>query len=279
MGEASQESEQRPAGGPSWRPRLVTLFVPCYVDQLRPEAGIAALELLEAHGFEVDVRLGAICCGQPFANAGYAEASRATSEHWLQAMSGAECVAVLASSCAVHLQRESRARPPRGADRGAPEPPVLELMAFLARFAGAAPAGRWPRTVCLHSSCHGLRESDADRSSRALLARVQDLRVVRAERADECCGFGGGFSVEFPELSVRMGHDRLREIVLTGADEVVATDVSCLLHLEGIARAEGVRLEFRHVSELLRDALREAESPRASAAQPLERAPAGAARR
>ena len=112
------------------------------------------------------------------------------------------------------------------------------------------------RRVCLHSSCHGLRDSAADRQARALLATVAGLEVRTAERADECCGFGGDFAVQFPALSVRMGDDRLREIRDTGAAEVVATDLSCLLHLEAIDRAGGGGvLRFRHIAELYREAL------------------------
>jgi L-lactate dehydrogenase complex protein LldE len=260
----------------------VTLFVPCYVDQLRPQAGVAAVELLERLGHRVEVRPDVVCCGQPFTNSGAAGQGAALARRWYEEMAPARAVVVLSSSCTVQLRHARRdaeaatgaagrgaawrggpagAAPAPGSDpAGAPE--VFELCEFLdARHPGGA-LGRLERSVCLHSSCHGLRDSDADRHARALLGRVAGLHVLRPRRPDECCGFGGTFSVSFAALSVRMGEDRLNDILSTGAREVIATDLSCLLHLEGIAAARGERLAFRHIGEILREALGEGAAPR-----------------
>lgn len=227
----------------------VTLFVPCYVDQLRPEAGIACVGILESLGVAVDVRPQAICCGQPFANSGCVAEARSATDIWARHMRGAGTVVVPSSSCAVHLRHSV------SDDRDSDVPEIFELCEFLERCFPDRPGGSLEGTVCLHSSCHGLRESSADGAARAALARVEGLEVKQAARSDECCGFGGSFSVTFPETSIRMGEDRLAEIDATVAAEVVATDMSCLLHLEGIARANGSRLRFRHIGELIADAL------------------------
>ena len=239
-----------PARGVGVPPARIILFVPCYVDQLRPQAGIAAVELLEDLGHEIEVRSEAICCGQPFANSGLADESREATAAWFAEMQGRTPVVVLSSSCTVHLRHDGALLP-----LGAP-PPLWEFCEFLARYHPTRPGGTLEQTVCLHSSCHGLRDSAADRAARVVLETIRGLRVVQAARRDECCGFGGSFSVTFPELSVRMGSDRLREIAATEAPEVIATDLSCLIHLEGIARAERLALRFRHISEVLRDAMR-----------------------
>lgn len=250
----------------------VTLFVPCYVDQLRPQAGVAAVELLERLGHAVEVRLDVVCCGQPFANSGQAREGEDLARLWYERMAFARTVVVLSSSCTVQLRharegafgsgvvaagRGSVGRPPAGEGpaAGGAGPALYELCEFLDRRHPGRSLGRLERTVCLHSSCHGLRDSDSDAHARALLGRVAGLRVLRPGRPDECCGFGGTFSTSFPALSVRMGEDRLSDLLVTGSREVVATDLSCLLHLEGIAAARGEAVSFRHVGELLREAV------------------------
>lgn len=265
----------------------IVLFVPCYVDQLRPRAGIAALELLERLGHAVEVRPDVVCCGQPFSNSGQAREGEALARRWYEGMAGVRTAVILSSSCTVQLRHvrgalEALAAPARkegtaraslataaadgraagagvgeaGEVRGGGEwPEVLELCEFLNRRHPERAFGRLRRAVALHSSCHGLRDSDADAHARAVLARVEGLTVLRPSRPDECCGFGGTFSISFPALSVRMGEDRLGDLVATGAREVVATDLSCLLHLEGIAGARGEKIAFRHVGEILREAV------------------------
>jgi L-lactate dehydrogenase complex protein LldE len=246
-------------------PEPIALFVPCYVDQLRPRAGAAAVELLEALGHEVRVRPEAVCCGQPFSNCGMAAEGSALARRWYEAMAGERAAVVLSSSCTVQLRHRppapgaptgaAAAAPGAGPAAPAPATEVLELCEFLNRRHPQARFGRLERKVALHSSCHGLRDSDADSHARAVLARVEGLNLLRPRRAEECCGFGGTFSVTFSDLSLAMGEERLADLLLTGAREVVATDLSCLLHLEGIARSRGEPVVFRHVAELLREAV------------------------
>ncbi|MEE9218295.1 MAG: (Fe-S)-binding protein [Acidobacteriota bacterium] len=255
----------------------VTLFVPCFVDQLRPRAGIAAVELLERLGHDVRVRPEVICCGQPFSNSGSEPEAQALARRWYAGMASEQTVVVLSSSCTVQLLHARRgwasgsegrsvnagssgsaqARSANGCSAEAlgTGPRVLEFCEFLDTRHPDTDFGRLERSICLHSSCHGLRDSDSDRHARAVLGRVAGLEVLRPGRPDECCGFGGTFATSFADLSVRMGRDRLSDILGTGAREVVATDLSCLLHLEGVARAGAEPLDFRHIAELLREAV------------------------
>lgn len=257
-------------------PEPITLFVPCYVDQLRPAAGVAAVELLEALGHPVRVRPDVVCCGQPFSNSGSAAEGERLARLWYERMEGAGTVVVLSSSCTVQLRHARAAAGPGAAPAGGGPgaarshsgdpvagegspgsgPGVLELCEFLDRRHPSRTFGRLRKTVSLHSSCHGLRDSDADARARSVLARVAELTVLRPGRPDECCGFGGTFSTSFPALSVRMGEDRLDDLLAGGAREVVATDLSCLIHLEGIAAARREAVVFRHVAEVLREAVR-----------------------
>lgn len=224
----------------------VTLFVPCYVDQLRPGAAVAAVETLEALGHRVRVRPDVICCGQPFSNSGGGAEGERLARLWHERMAAEGSVVILSSSCTVQLRH---ARASRGGT------PLMEFCEFLNTQHPERTFGELQRRVGLHSSCHGLRDSDADVHARAVLGRVSGLELARPSRPDECCGFGGTFATSFPDLSVRMGEDRLSDLLSTGAREIAATDLSCLLHLEGIAAARGEKIAFRHVAELLREAI------------------------
>jgi L-lactate dehydrogenase complex protein LldE len=146
---------------------------------------------------------------------------------------------------------------------GAPAPcPVYELCEFLVDVLGVrALGGRFARRVGLHPSCHGLRELGLARGSErivapfdkvgGLLATLEGLELVAPARADECCGFGGSFSVEEPEVSCRMGLDRLAAHEAAGAEVVTSSDASCLLHLRGLAERRGSPLRVMHVAEIL----------------------------
>jgi L-lactate dehydrogenase complex protein LldE len=248
------------AGAPRGR---VALFVPCFVDQLRPQAAIAALDVLERLGFVVDVPAGAACCGQPAANAGCARDGEGALRRVAHAYAGAERVVVLSGSCAAHLRAHAPAAAGAAGARVAAR--VVEFTAFLHDVVGpgavAALGAAFPRRVGVHVGCHALRGLGLARPSelqeapfdkvRALLAAVRGLTFADAARADECCGFGGTFAVAQPALSAKIGRDRLRAFAAVGAEALVSTDLSCMLHLEGLARRAGSALPMLHVAEVL----------------------------
>jgi L-lactate dehydrogenase complex protein LldE len=234
----------------------VALFVPCFVDQLYPRAAVAALVVLERLGVSVAVPDGAACCGQPPANAGFAPDGARALAAFARAFAPYDRVVVLSGSCAVHLRAHAEARV---AER------TTELCAFLhdeigvARVAGLGAA--FARRVGLHIGCHALRGLGLARPSelqrpafdkvRALLGTVRGLTFAPVARPDECCGFGGTFAVAEPAVSARMGRDRLRDYAAGRAEALVSTDMSCLMHLGGLARRDGRALPVLHVAEVL----------------------------
>jgi len=245
----------------------VALLIPCFVDQLAPQVGIASARLLERLGCEVSCAAQQTCCGQPFLSTGALREARRLAERQLHLLEGAEAVVCPSASCAATL----RVRYPKllgesvAAERIAAR--TFELGEFIACYFGAVELGaRFPHRVALLQSCHGLRdlglgrpsESTAARqppgSTEALLRRVADLELALPER-DECCGFGGLFAVDFPELSARIGRDRLRALAATGAEYVTATDTTCLLHLDGLRRREGWGPRPIHLAEILASGL------------------------
>jgi len=256
----------------------VALFIPCYVDQLAPEVGVATLELLEALGAEVAFPLAQACCGQPLANLGCVDDARPLALGLARAFADgdAEWVVAPSGSCIAMVRRHAPALARDARERALLESlasRARELCEFLVDVVGVERVrGRYARRVALHQGCHGLRElrlgnasermdapAPVDRA-RALLERLDGIALTPQERADECCGFGGTFAVAEDAVSARMGSDRIDDLARGGPDVVASTDVSCLLHLRGLAsrRAElsgAPPLAFAHVAELLRDAV------------------------
>ncbi|MBV9879586.1 MAG: (Fe-S)-binding protein [Gemmatirosa sp.] len=249
----------------------VALFVPCYVDQLYPHVAIAALGLLEALGITVAVPEGAACCGQPPANAGFERRAEHTLGAFVSTYAPYDRVVVLSGSCAVHVRSHAGSLGAAGAQVAER---TTELCAFLHDEVGldavASLGASFPRRVAVHVGCHALRGLGLARPTelqgprfdkvRALLGTVQGLTFAELSRPDECCGFGGTFAVAEPAISAKMGRDRLRDYDAHDAEAVVSTDVSCLMHLGGLAARGGVRLPMLHVAEVLWSEERRANS-------------------
>jgi L-lactate dehydrogenase complex protein LldE len=233
----------------------VALYIPCYVDQIKPEVGRATVWLLERLGLEFTLLTKPACCGQPFINMGAVKDAECLVRQFGEEAAKYEAIVCPSGSCVSSL-RESQAASGLGAR-------VFELSEYLLRAKVKLESlEAVPQRVLLHPSCHGLRllglgkPSEKPHSSNRdtvaeLLSQVPALELLFPPKRDECCGFGGVFSVVESALSVRMGQDRVREYQEAGAEVVTATDVSCLMHLEGVAAALGLPLKFKHFAEIL----------------------------
>jgi L-lactate dehydrogenase complex protein LldE len=239
----------------------IALFVPCYIDQFYPQVAVATLTLLERLGCEVVVPAGQTCCGQPLANAGFEAESLPIMRHFADLFDGYDYVVSPSGSCILHVKEHyTRLGDPalihRLHDR------TFELCTFLTDVLQVDRLdARFPHRVGIHESCHGLRGLRLGKSSernepafskpRRLLEMVDGIELVDLERSDECCGFGGTFAVNEEALSVKMGRDRLRDHERHRAEVVTGTDMSCLMHLEGLGRREKRPLQFVHIAEIL----------------------------
>jgi len=240
----------------------IALFVPCFVDQLRPEAGLAALDLLAAQGCTVEVPRDQTCCGQAFLTAGRSEEARRLARRFVDVFDGFEAIVTPSASCAATVRHRLAAQT-GDARAGAVAARTFELCEYLVdRLGVSALGGRLDLRVGLHASCHALRELSLGAPSermepgrsdpaRVLLSSIEGVELVQLTRPDECCGFGGVFAVAEEAVSCRMGRDRVADHRDAGAEVIASTDVSCLLHLDGIARREGVPLRTAHVAELI----------------------------
>jgi len=236
--------------------KKVGLFVTCLVDLVRPQVGFAAVKLLEQAGCEVEVPASQTCCGQPAWNAGDNRNAAAIARNVIDAFEGFDYVVAPSGSCAGMLGRhypdvlkdDARyaARAKAMAKRS------HELMSFLANICGMkAVEARCAKRVCLHDSCSSLREMGVRAEPRSLLSSVDGLELRELADPEICCGFGGLFSVKYPDISERMADDKLADAIATGASMLVGGDLGCLLHLAGRARRKGLALEVRHAAEIL----------------------------
>ena len=235
------------------RPR-VGLFVTCLVDLVRPQIGFAAVKLLEQSGCDVVVPQAQTCCGQPAWNAGADKDARAITEQVIAAFSGFDYVVAPSGSCAGMIKRhypEVLNNDPRAMALAAK---TYELTSFLVNVRGMkSVAAKCEARACYHDSCSGLRELRVRDQPRQLLASVEGLSVSELTDRDVCCGFGGLFSVKYPDISERMADDKIANAAATGAEVLIGGDLGCLLHLEGRMQRQGKTMRVRHAAEVLAD--------------------------
>jgi len=232
----------------------VLLMRTCLVDHVAPGVARATRGVLERLGVTVVEPKGQTCCGQAGWTSGHPDEAREVARHTLKQFAGDSPVVVPSGSCAamiVHAYPELFAGEPEEAEAKRLASRTLELTQFLARNdltpRAAADA---PRSVAHHDSCHMLRLLREKEAPGEVLAEAGIERTPLPD-SDVCCGFGGVFSVTYPEVSGALGEAKARSAASTGADALVGCDLSCLMHIAGRAHREGIDLTVRHISEVL----------------------------
>lgn len=237
------------------RPK-VGLFVTCLVDLVRPQVGFAAVKLLEQAGCDVEVPQDQTCCGQPAWNSGADHHAREIARDVVRMFEHYDYVVAPSGSCAGMLRRhypEALKDDPDFAPRArALAAKSHELMSFLVRERGMKHLnGQCRTTLCYHDSCSSLREMGVKSEPRGLLDSINGVIIRELSEPQVCCGFGGLFSVKYPEISERMADDKIADAESTGADTLVGGDLGCLLHLTGRMRRQGKTMHVRHAAEIL----------------------------
>ena len=238
------------------KPRIA-LFVTCLVDLYRPSVGFAALRLLEDAGCEVVVPQSQTCCGQPAYNSGDRASAQEIARQVIDAFLPYEHVVAPSGSCAGMISHHYPALFGDGDPhyRGKAEALAAkthELVSFLTDVMGVARVeASYDASIAYHDSCAGLRELGIKAQPRRLLQTVQGLSIHELSEPEICCGFGGTFCVKYPEISTRMVTDKVRDIIATGADTLLAGDMGCLLNMAGRLKREGSAMRVRHVAEVL----------------------------
>jgi L-lactate dehydrogenase complex protein LldE len=235
----------------STRPR-VGLFVTCLVDLVRPGIGAAAAKLLAQAGCDVEIPRAQTCCGQPAWNSGADEHARDIALRVVDLFEDFDYVVAPSGSCAGMIRRhypEVLKGDPRARALAAK---THELMSFLVNVRGmTGVSASCSARACYHDSCSSLREMGVKKEPRLLLRSVEGLSVSDLTDSEVCCGFGGLFSVKYPEISARMADDKIADAVAMGADMLVGGDLGCLLHLQRRMKRTAKTMRVRHVAEVL----------------------------
>ena len=233
----------------------VSLMVTCLADALFPEVGVATVRLLRRLGVGVDFPTAQTCCGQPLFNSGYRGDARDLAKHTIHAFASGGTVVTPSGSCAAMVKLEYaelfhddlvwHGRAEELAHR------TYELSDFLVNVLKVEDVGaKFEGKVTYHMACH-LSGLGLTSEPERLLRKVKGLEFVPLERSDECCGFGGSFSVRFPEISGAMVQDKVAFIEQTGADAVVATDSGCLMNIGGCLHRRGCKARPLHLAQVL----------------------------
>jgi L-lactate dehydrogenase complex protein LldE len=237
------------------RPR-VGLFVTCLIDLVRPQVGFAAAKLLEQAGCEVVVPPAQTCCGQPAWNAGADGYVRDIARQVIEAFEEFDYVVAPSGSCGGMIHRHYaevlKDDPAYLARAEALAAKTHELMSFLVRVRGMKSVeGKFAARICYHDSCSSLREMGVRDEPRQLLRSIEGVEIDELREPEVCCGFGGLFSVKYPEISERMADDKIADASTSGADVLVGCDLGCLLHLAGRIKRQGKTMQVRHAAEVL----------------------------
>ena len=235
----------------------VSLFVTCLVDQLWSSIGTSSVAVLRRAGCEVEFDDRQTCCGQPAFNTGYRNEARQVAKRFVEVFEDSKADAIVSpsGSCTamVHhfpelfsAEREWRERAQAIASR------TYELSSFLVRVLKTEDVGAsWQGRLTWHDACHGLRDLHIRTEPRVLIRNVRGAEFVEIENAESCCGFGGTFSVKYPEISLAILDQKIEAIERAGVQAVVSGDASCLMQIGGRLSRKGSKVRVMHLAELL----------------------------
>ncbi|MGH7496806.1 MAG: (Fe-S)-binding protein [bacterium] len=233
----------------------VSLFIPCLVDQVYPEIGLAMANVLRRLGVQVEYDGRQTCCGQPAFNAGYRTEALQVANHFLNVFRAKGTIVAPSGSCVAMVRKfypilfKNHPREQEAAQLG---PHVFEFSEFVVRRLGVTRLGAiFPRSVGFHNSCHSHRELHLQAEPLALLREVQGLQLVELEGEPVCCGFGGLFSVKFMPISSSMAQSRLQAFERAGAEAIVSNDPGCLMQMRKEAQARHSAVQILHLAEVL----------------------------
>jgi len=233
----------------------VQLFIPCFVDQLYPETGFNMIRVLEKAGCTVSYNTSQTCCGQPAFNAGFWDEAKSVCSKFIKDFEGSDYIVAPSASCIGFVRNyydklfDNSSLHHEVADI---QERVYEFSEFMVKVlhvedVGAALKGK----ATYHDSCAGLRECKIKAEPRKLLSNVKGLEITEMNDVETCCGFGGTFAVKFEAISIAMGEQKIDNAIATGAEYLISTDHSCLMHLSGYIKNKGYSIKTMHLADVL----------------------------
>lgn len=233
----------------------IDLFIPCFIDQLYPDTAWKVYHLLEKAGCTVNYNPDQTCCGQAAYNSGYREQARDLAIKFLMDFSGTRPVVCPSASCAGYIRNYFNTLLMGTIYLNAYrkiQPKVFELTDFLVNVMNYTETGsRFQGRVTYHDACAALREYGLKDEPRVLLGQVKGLELVEMKNRDTCCGFGGTFSVKHEPISTAMAAQKVANALETGADYLVSTEMSCLMHLDAYIRKQRLGIRCLHIADVL----------------------------
>lgn len=233
----------------------VQLFIPCFVDQLYPQTAFNMVKVLEKLGCTVEYNSNQTCCGQPAFNAGFQDECKEVASKFIKDFSGVDYIIAPSASCAGFVKNYY----PKIFDNSSVHNDVKNLQKRMYEFSeflvdvlkvenvGAKLKGK----ATYHDSCAALRECKIKEAPRTLLRNVEGLELVEMNDVETCCGFGGTFAVKFEPISIAMADQKVNNALATGAEYMISTDLSCLMHLDGYIKHKGHNLKTMHIADVL----------------------------
>lgn len=233
----------------------VQLFIPCFVDQLYPQTAFNMVKVLEKACCEVSYNTNQTCCGQPAFNAGFWDESREVCSKFMKDFEGADYIVAPSASC-VGFVRNYYAKL---FENSSVHNQVKDLSSRIYEFSefltdvlkienfGAVLNGK----ATYHDSCAALRECKIKEGPRRLLSFVKGLELVEMKDVETCCGFGGTFAVKFDAISISMADQKVNNALATGAEYIISTDLSCLMHLDGYIKGKNLPIKTMHIADVL----------------------------
>jgi len=233
----------------------IQLFIPCFVDQIYPESAFNMVKVLEKAGCTVRYNKNQTCCGQPAYNAGFREDARDVCMKFLDDFAGPDYVVAPSASCVGFVRNYYLSLFDNSSFHNQVkdlQKRIYEFSEFLVKVLAKEDFdARLEGKATYHDSCAGLRECRIKEEPRKLLSRVKGLQLLEMNDVETCCGFGGSFAVKFESISTAMADQKITHALETGADYIISTDLSCLMHLDGYIRHKKLSLKTMHLADVL----------------------------
>jgi L-lactate dehydrogenase complex protein LldE len=233
----------------------VQIFIPCFVDQLFPETALNMVKVLEKACCDVDYHINQTCCGQPAFNAGFWEEAKTVASKFIKDFDTPDYIVAPSASCVGFVRNYYNQLFENSSQHNLVKNLTERIFEFTEFLTDVLKIDNYGAVLnakaCYHDSCAALRECKIKESPRRLLSKVRGLEIAEMEETEACCGFGGTFAVKFPSISAAMAEQKIGSALKTGASHLISTDLSCLMHLQGIIVKESISLTTMHIADVL----------------------------
>jgi len=233
----------------------VQLFIPCFVDQLYPQTGMNMVKVLEKLGCSVTYNHKQTCCGQPAFNAGYRDQARSVARKFLHDFDGQGYIVGPTGSCTGYIRNFYDKLFENSSEHNlcnTVQGNVFEFSEFITQILKKEDVGAMLNgKATYHDACGALRECGIKEAPRRLLSHVAGLELIEMAECETCCGFGGTFAVKYEPISIGMAQVKMKSALATGAEYIITTDVSCMMHMQGYIDNHRLPLRTMHIADVL----------------------------